>query len=128
MKRSVLLFIVALATSHLMAEDYKYLTVGYNGMERSVALDTVLKIDFKDGNVVVTTCEDSHSFPQAQVETIRFTETATGIERVIDNDEMGENVNGTWSKGKCLYDLSGRRVVNPVKGLYIVGNKKVLIR
>ncbi|MBQ7572392.1 MAG: hypothetical protein IJT19_09165, partial [Bacteroidaceae bacterium] len=30
------------------------------------------------------------------------------------------------SDGKCLYDLSGRRVAKPTKGLYIVNGKKVL--
>lgn len=123
-----LLCVAFLSLQSAKAEDYKYLTVGYNGMERSVSLDTVLKIVFKDGNVVLTTCEDSHTFPQTQVETIYFSETSTGIERVINADEMEEMVNGKGPNGKCFYDLSGRRVENPTKGLYIVGNKKVLIK
>ncbi len=46
--------------------------------------------------------------------------TPTGIEDVkaiIDN-----------SKGQFIYDLSGRRVNNPTKGIYIINGKKVLIK
>ena len=43
---------------------------------------------------------------------------ATGIENL-------QMVNGEWSNGKC-YDLSGRRVTNPTKGIFIVNGKKVM--
>jgi hypothetical protein len=43
---------------------------------------------------------------------------ATGIE--------GVNVNENFENGE-VYDLQGRRVVNPTKGLYIVNGKKVFI-
>ena len=44
-------------------------------------------------------------------------EGATGIENV----NVKENLND-----KAIYDLSGRRVVKPVKGIYIVGGRKVI--
>lgn len=43
-------------------------------------------------------------------------EGATGIENV----NVKENLND-----KAIYDLSGRRVVKPVKGIYVVGGRKV---
>lgn len=45
-------------------------------------------------------------------------ETGTGI----DKSEVG-NLNPVFT-----YDLQGRRVDNPTKGIYIVGNKKVVIK
>ena len=41
--------------------------------------------------------------------------------------EIGEMVNGKWADGKC-YDLSGRRVSNAQRGIYIVNGKKVVIK
>ena len=46
----------------------------------------------------------------------------TGIDEVVD-DVKGEN-----SKVKDVYDLSGRKVTNPTKGIYIVNGKKVLLK
>ncbi len=42
----------------------------------------------------------------------------TGIEEILDNE----------SNSGAIYDLSGRRVENPVKGIYIVNGKKVLVK
>ena len=38
------------------------------------------------------------------------------------------NVNANSNSNSCWYDLSGRRVANPTKGLYIVNGKKVIIK
>lgn len=40
----------------------------------------------------------------------------------IDNVE-----NGTYMKNAVIYDLTGRRVTSPVKGIYIVNGKKMVI-
>ena len=42
--------------------------------------------------------------------------------------QMKEVETENTSEEKVIYDLSGRRVVNPQKGLYIVNGKKVLIK
>ncbi|MBQ8937645.1 MAG: hypothetical protein IJ066_08000, partial [Bacteroidaceae bacterium] len=42
----------------------------------------------------------------------------TGVSEVVNRKSEIEN----W------YDLQGRRVENPAKGLYIKGNKKVIVR
>ena len=54
--------------------------------------------------------------------TMSFGDDETGIE-LIDN-EMG---NGKWLNDKC-YDLSGRRVNKPQKGMYIVNGRKVIVK
>ena len=53
-----------------------------------------------------------------------------GIEGVLGS-EFGEMVNGKWSNGKwsngkILYDLTGRRITKPAKGLYIRNGKKFI--
>lgn len=46
--------------------------------------------------------------------------TTTGIEETLNGEEN--------TKDKMIYDLQGRRVTKPVKGLYIVNGKKVIIK
>ena len=50
--------------------------------------------------------------------TLTYTDSTTGISEV-------ETENG---KVKGIYDLQGRRVENPTKGLYIINGKKVLVK
>jgi hypothetical protein len=51
--------------------------------------------------------------------TIRFEgDGSTGI----DNSEL------TIQNSEFIYDLMGRRVLNPTKGVYVVGGKKVIIK
>lgn len=49
----------------------------------------------------------------------------------IDDDGTTGIDNGQWTidnSDKVFYDLNGRRVMNPTKGLYIVNGKKVLLK
>lgn len=39
-----------------------------------------------------------------------------------------EDVKSEQSNANCIYDLQGRKVENPVKGIYIVNGKKVLVK
>ncbi len=48
---------------------------------------------------------------------MNFGGETTGIESIV-----------TESADKAVYDLSGRRIQNPTKGLYIIGGKKVYIK
>jgi hypothetical protein len=123
------LFIVALlavvATVH--AEDFKYLTMGYNNVEKSITLETIQKITFVNGQVVVATSEGNESFPLAQMQKMYFSQTATGIGE-IEKMRDGENEK---MRGE-VYDLSGRKVSVPSvssvlpKGVYIINGKKVV--
>jgi hypothetical protein len=49
----------------------------------------------------------------------------------IDDDGTTGIDNGQWTidnSDKVFYDLNGRRIMNPTKGLYIVNGKKVLLK
>ncbi len=50
---------------------------------------------------------------------IEFNDLINGIENVTTNVENSVN---------SIYDLQGRRVLNPTKGLYIVGGKKMFLK
>ena len=54
---------------------------------------------------------------------------ATGIEEVKgENGTEGRRPEGLKSKVEGIYDLQGRKVVNPSNGLYIVDGKKTYIK
>ena len=50
---------------------------------------------------------------------IDFDDTATGIDSMIESKSLLEGE---------AYDMSGRRVLNPTRGLYIINGKKVLLK
>lgn len=58
--------------------------------------------------------------------------TSRGIEIDLDGDGISTGIDFIENKAtgevKVIYDLSGRRVANPSKGLYIVNGKKVVIK
>ena len=121
-KLFIVAFLAVVATVH--AEDFKYLTMGYNNVEKSITLETIQKITFENGQVVVTTSEGSETFPLVQMQKMYFSETATGIVE-IEKMRNGENEK---VKGES-YDLSGRKVEfnsQLRKGVYIVNGKKVV--
>jgi len=61
---------------------------------------------------------------------LQTTLAAARIELVFDEGTAGiSNLTPALSKGEgVVYDLSGRRVVTPAKGLYIVNGKKVFVK
>jgi len=55
--------------------------------------------------------------------------TRSVINMVFDDEATGVNtVNGEGLTVNGLYNLSGQRVLNPTKGIYIVNGKKVIIK
>ena len=62
-----------------------------------------------------------------------YLKTASALGRDLDinwGDETGINAleNATKIDNGAIYDLSGRRVENPTKGIYIINGKKVVVR
>ena len=60
-----------------------------------------------------------------------FVDGTTGIDNVNVNDNANPNANNAQPStlyAQPYYDLSGRRVEHPTKGVYIVNGKKVVIR
>ena len=47
---------------------------------------------------------------------------------LVDDTAIDEVVECNKMAGTAVYDLSGRRVLNPKSGIYIVGDKKILVK
>ena len=106
----------------------RYLILGYSLTGRPLTNDsgellTVSIAGQKPGTVtindVVLATTNGRTFHLTDVETMQ-----TGTTAITDVSQKKEDVNGT------LYDLQGRRVGNfqPKKGIYIIGNKKSVIK
>ena len=123
MKKLLLLALLAVSTS-AFAEDFKYLTLSATSAVKSIELQTIQKITFENGSVVVTTSEGNETLPLAEMQKMFFSETTSGIGEIMRDGE-NETMRGE------VYDLSGRKVsVSSVlpKGVYIVNGKKVVVR
>lgn len=118
MKKLIIMAMLAIGTT-AFAEDYKYLTMGYNSVEKSIDLSTIQKITFENGQVVVATSNGNETFQQSEMEKMFFSSEATAIEAVAAE---GQRIR------QAVYDLSGRRVDNPQKGIYIIDGRKVVIK
>ena len=70
---------------------------------------------FKESNAIY----EELAYVQKNIEiTLTYTNGETGVEEIkTDNGEI-----------KAIYDLQGRKVDIPYKGLYIIDGKKVFIR
>lgn len=112
--RNILAALLLMASANMMAETYNYLTLSCNGTEESVPLPVVQKITFEDGYMVVTSTEGIYSYPIANVEKIRFTETATAIEALPEEAKDMTYKDGTLSiKGDGMlrvYNTAGALV------------------
>ena len=67
--------------------------------------------------------------------TVRVTFTSAGGRFFLDEVKLSNpsgdgviSVNVDVEDNNAIYDLAGRRVVNPKKGLYIIGGRKVIVR
>lgn len=103
--------LLLMACTTMQADNYKYLTISYSGVEQSISLPIVQKITFEDGYVVVTTSEGNYSYPISVMERITFTESADAIKALPEQTEEMTYENGTLAiKGNGLmsvYNTSG---------------------
>lgn len=98
------------------ADDYAYLTIGYNSIEQSIELATIQKITFDTSseNMVVTTSTGNEiTFPLTQMEKMFFSATATAIESLPE-------------KSKNLSVSGGVLRANGNDMLYIYGSNGML--
>ena len=95
--KSILAALLLMASTSVMADNYNYLTLTYDGSEQSISLPIVQRITFEEGYVVVTTTEGKHSYPIALVEKITFTENATAIKALPEEAKDLTYKNGTLS-------------------------------
>lgn len=112
--KNLLAALLLLACTSMLADNFKYLTISYNGTEQNISLPIVQKITFQDGYVVVTTTEGENSYPISVMERITFTESADAIKALPEQAEDMTYENGTLAiKGNGLmrvYNTSGALV------------------
>ena len=112
--RNLLAALLLLACTSMLADNFKYLTISYNGSEENISLPIVQKITFQNGYVVVTTTEGENSYPISVMERITFTESADAIKALPEQAEDLTYENGTLAiKGNGLmrvYNTSGALV------------------
>ncbi len=115
MKKRLLIAALLTAVSLCgMAQEYKYLTAAYNGVEQSFELATVQKITFEDDNVVVTTSQGIMSLPLGEMEKMFFSAEATAISSLKSTGKsltMDGNLLRVSGKGYLyIYNTEGQLV------------------
>ncbi|MCR5433080.1 MAG: T9SS type A sorting domain-containing protein [Bacteroidaceae bacterium] len=100
MKKLFLSALVALSAHTVWADDYNYLTVAYNSVEQSIALGTVQKITFENGNCVVSTTDGQFTYPLSQMEKMRFTADPTAIKSLPSTSKSLAFANGLLTLGR----------------------------
>ena len=78
-----------------------------------------------DNNGVVTAVAAGTATITATAGDYSATCVVTVESKVVDGIDNSEIIN---HKSEIIYDLTGRRVTHPTKGIYIVGGKKVVIK
>ena len=111
-----------------------------NKLTVSVASGTIIGLDFtigdKNGNLSANTgAFDSYSWTGDAKEVVITSDSNTALRKVVvklsngaSGIDMVETDHHLRLDGyRVIYDLSGRRVMNPSRGLYIVDGRKVVI-
>ena len=122
MKKILLALAILSGTLAAHADGGDYLTLRLaDGTEVSLAVSDGLKMTFSGGQLVAEGGNQSRRFELSALQSMRFTDVPTGIAQM----EAGPGA-------VSCYDMSGRRVQAPGRGLYIVkeGNvvRKILKR
>ena len=89
-------------------------------------------ITWTSDNDEVATVDDGGVVTAVKAGTATITATAGGYSAscvvTVEGATSIENVNCENSVVKAIYDLQGRKVANPSKGVYIVNGKRVLVK
>lgn len=131
MKKTLLIFLLCLCGKGAQAQSCDYLTLqSANGSKESFATAEGLKITFLGDVAKVHAAGAEATFPLAQLTSMFFEETPTGLNRLVASP--------TEDGPDAVYSLDGRRVGSnisrlPMKnGVYIVRKQgktqKLLVR
>ena len=102
------------------AEDYTPLAVAYDAENGGLLLSAADKLVNGTGSNVQLSA--TKSYWRVQIALIEKNKEVADIITTIENVIPEADTNGV------IYDLSGRRVVNPERGIFIQGGKKVLVK
>ena len=118
------------------ANTYNFAITTGGSVEGNMLTGTVAAINRpQDSYILSTGTEHGVGFYKDGAQTIpgfkSYLQTANPIRGFLgfnfDNPTAISVIEAAMNAGKAIYDLSGRRVENPVSGLYIVNGKKVFI-
>ncbi len=93
------------------------ITINWGG-EFAENTNVVVKVPGSAADKFKLTVDDWFLARKASNGDLYLTQTSTGI----------DNLNASSVKASEYFDLQGRRVANPVQGLYIVGGRKVIVK
>ena len=101
-------------------EDFLPVTIEYDAKNDGLLMTAAEKTIYDGGTAVQLSA--SKSYWRVQIALIENNKEVADIITNIENVIPEANVNG------AIYDLNGRRVVNPTRGIFIQGGKKVLVK
>ena len=102
-------------------KDYLPVTITYDA-ENGGMLLTAAGMNVYDSGTAVQLSKDDKSYWRVQIALIENNKEVADIITTI------ENVIPEAVKDGAIYDLNGRRVVNPARGIFIQNGKKVLVK
>ena len=101
-------------------EDFLPVTIEYDAKNDGLLMTAAEKTIYDGGTAVQLSA--SKSYWRVQIALIENNKEVADIITNIENVIPEANVND------AIYDLNGRRVVNPERGIFIQGGKKVLVK
>ena len=101
-------------------EDFLPVTIEYDAKNGGLLMTAAEKTIYDGGTAVQLSA--SKSYWRVQIALIENNKEVADIITNIENVIPEANANG------AIYDLNGRRVVNPERGIFIQGGKKVLVK
>ena len=101
-------------------EDYIPVTIEYDAKNGGLLMTAADKNIYDGGTAVQLSA--SKSYWRVQIALIENNKEVADIITTIENVIPEADTNGV------IYDLSGRRVINPERGIFIQGGKKVLVK
>ena len=101
-------------------EEYIPVTVAYDAENEGLLLTAAEKVIYDSGTAVQLSA--SKSYWRVQIALIENNKEVADIITTIESVIPEANADGV------IYDLNGRRVVNPERGIFIQGGKKVLVK
>ena len=102
------------------AEDYIPVAVAYDAENGGLLFSAADKLVYGTGSNVQLSA--TKSYWRVQIALIENNKEVADIITTI------ETVIPEATEGGAIYDLNGRRVVNPTRGIFIQGGKKVLVK
>ena len=130
MKRVFTMLTVMLGIASAHAGDYPYLTFQTaDGTTKSIEIGNGQAFVFGNGTLTV----GGQTFALEGLNKMYFSETAADTHSENGNEDatgikaMDTTTDSQTGKGD-VYDLHGRRIATPKKGIYIKDGKKIVIR